>query len=155
MTLNEFLFTRRCTISSVDVSDAVLDLDDDEKEEVNEGEGNYNYLQQFGDNDDDVYEDGDQWGTLVTAADESKGIFKDIVEAVSRHAPKLCHDFAITAQVCSVHPDIMHYVQDCMRADKSHLRAAVEQCVQNLYAHDVDGQEDGDWTERLTYYGMS
>ena len=82
-------------------------------------------------------------GVLTLVTDESKGIFRDIAETVCKRVPKLCHDFAITAWVCSVHPDIMQDVQDRMTTDKPHLRAAVKRCVQKLYAHDVNGQEDG------------
>lgn len=88
----------------------------------------------------DVYTVDDEWGTLVT--EESKGIFKPIIDAIAKRTPKILHDFAYTAYVCSVRPDI---VQDAKRRLEGNgvVRNEIENCVRRLLCHNVDGDVDG------------
>ncbi|EJK69653.1 hypothetical protein THAOC_09066, partial [Thalassiosira oceanica] len=134
-------------VTAADEADANYDDDDDEVEVDDEDDNDY--AGQFDDEDEDVYEVDDEWGTLVTF--ESTGIFKQIAKAISDRAPKLGTDFAITAWVCSVHPDIVQDVRDRM-VGRPHLRKAVERCVRKLYAHDVDGQEDGELDKKVDLF---
>eukprot|EP00804_Cyclotella_cryptica_P030914 CCRYP_019747-RA/>CCRYP_019747-RA protein AED:0.40 eAED:0.36 QI:0/0/0/1/0/0/2/0/269 len=71
---------------------------------------------------------------LIT--EQSKGIFR------AKRSPKILHDFAYTAYVFSVHPDI---VQDAKRRLKGNaaVRNEIENCVRRLLCHDVDGSVDG------------
>jgi hypothetical protein len=88
----------------------------------------------------DVYTVDDEWGTLVS--EESKGIFKPIIDAIAKRTPKILHDFAYTAYVCSVRPDI---VQDAKRRLEGNgaVRNEIENCVRRLLCHDIDGAVDG------------
>ncbi len=88
----------------------------------------------------DVYTVDDEWGMLVT--EESKGIFKPIINAIAKRTPKILHDFAYTAYVCSVRPDI---VQDAKRRLEGNgvVRNEIENCVRRLLCHNVDGDVDG------------
>eukprot|EP00804_Cyclotella_cryptica_P030719 CCRYP_009141-RA/>CCRYP_009141-RA protein AED:0.28 eAED:0.28 QI:0/0/0/1/0.33/0.25/4/0/233 len=63
------------------------------------------------------------------------------MDAISR-TPKFLHDFAYTAYVCSVCPDI---VQDAKRRIKGNgaVRIEIENCVQRLLCHDVGRSIDG------------
>lgn len=143
--MDDFLFPARVNVSAQDQADASFD----DAEEVEEDDDDDEYAGQFDDDDEDVFEDEDEWGTLVT--DESKGIYKHIVNAVSSRAPKLSHDFAITAWMCSVHPDIMKDVQ-VRQTERPHVRAAVERCIRKLHAHDVDGQQDGELDQKVDLF---
>ncbi|EJK71400.1 hypothetical protein THAOC_07167, partial [Thalassiosira oceanica] len=111
-----------------------------------EEEGDDDYAAYFNEEDEDVIEDEDEWGTIVT--NESSGIYRDIVEAVASRAPKLSHDFAVTAWMCSIQPEIMKDVQD-RSIGNPHLRDAVERCVRQLYAHDIDGNVDGELDRKV------
>lgn len=143
--MDDFLFPARLNISAEDEANASFDDADEVEHDDEDGE----YAGQFDDDDEDVYEDEDEWGTLVT--DESKGIYKHIASTVSSRAPKLCHDFAVTAWMCSVSPDIMKDVED-RQMERPHVRAAVERCIRKLYAHDVDGQQDGEIDQKVDMF---
>ncbi len=82
----------------------------------------------------------DEWGTLVS--EESKGIFKPIIDAIAKRTPKILHDFAYTAYVCSVRPDI---VQDAKRRLEGNgaFRNEIENCVRRLLCRNIDGDVDG------------
>jgi hypothetical protein len=90
--------------------------------------------------DQDVYTVDDEWGTLIS--EQTKGIFQPIMNAIAKRTPKILHDFAYTAYVCSVRPDI---VQDAKRRIEGNgaVRIEIENCVRRLLCHDVDGSIDG------------
>jgi hypothetical protein len=94
--MDEDLFPTNYTISKETEEDATFDsdLEGDDKDEREEADFTVE------EDDSDVYEVDDEWGTLVT--DDSKGIFKAITEAVAKRTPKMLHDFAWLAFVCSV-----------------------------------------------------
>jgi len=82
----------------------------------------------------------DEWGTLIS--EQTKGIFKPIIDAIAKRTPKILHDFAYTAYICSVRPDI---VQDAKRRIEGNgaVRIEIENCVRRLLCHDVNGSIDG------------
>jgi hypothetical protein len=88
----------------------------------------------------DVYTVDDEWGTLVS--EESKGIFKPIIDAIAKRTPKILHDFAYTAYVCSVRPDI---VQDAKRRLEGNgaIRNEIANCVRRLLCHNVTRDVNG------------
>jgi hypothetical protein len=92
------------------------------------------------DEEPDVYTVDDEWGTLVT--EESKGIFKPVIDAIAKRTPKILHVFAYTAYICSVLPDI---VQDAKRRLEGNgaVRNKIENCVRRLLSHDIDGAVEG------------
>eukprot|EP00804_Cyclotella_cryptica_P026177 CCRYP_009763-RA/>CCRYP_009763-RA protein AED:0.27 eAED:0.25 QI:0/0/0/1/1/1/3/0/375 len=88
----------------------------------------------------DVYTLDDEWGTLIS--EHTKGIFQPILDAIAKRTPKILHDFAYTAYICSVRPDI---VQDAKRRIEGNgaVRIEIENCVRRLLCHNVDGSIDG------------
>ncbi|KAL3781773.1 LOW QUALITY PROTEIN: hypothetical protein ACHAW5_000939 [Stephanodiscus triporus] len=85
----------------------------------------------------DVYEVDDEWGTLVT--DETKGIFTPILDAIAKRTPKMLHDFAWLAFVCSIRPDIVDDAKVRI-VGNGPVRIMIEDCT---FSHDVDGELDG------------
>ena len=74
--------------------------------------------------------------------DESKGIYKAIVDVVANRTPKMLHDFAWTAFACSVSPDIVEDAK--VRLDgNGEAHNMIDDFVRRLLSHDVDGQLDG------------
>jgi len=61
---------------------------------------------------------------------------------IAKRTPKILHDFACTAYVCSVLPDI---VQDAKRILEGNgaIRNEIENCVRRLLYHDIDGAVEG------------
>ena len=88
----------------------------------------------------DVYEVDNEWGTLVT--DESNGIFTPILDAIAKRTPKMLHDFAWLAFVCSIRPDIVEDAKVRI-VGNGPVRIMIEDCVRRLLSHDVDGELDG------------
>ena len=88
----------------------------------------------------DVYMVDDEWGTMVT--EESKGIFKPVINTIAKRTPKILHDFAYTAYICSVLPDI---VQDAKRRLEGNeaIHYEIENCVRRLLSHDVAAAVEG------------
>ena len=132
--MNEVLFPPNFRIRSQDEADAIYDSNErDDDNDDDDGE----VLGDFTDADEDVYEKEDQWGTLYT--DDSKGIFSKVAAAVSDQSPKVTHDFAVTAWVCSIHPDIVEDVKDRMTGFH---RNAIERSLRQLLSYEVDDEED-------------
>jgi hypothetical protein len=94
----------------------------------------------------DVYTESDEWGALVT--DETKGIFKPIMDAIRERTPKIEHDFAITAWACSVRPDIVEDAKDRLVGNAA-ARTAIERCVRKLLSNDVDAVADGEIDQKV------
>lgn len=134
--MDEDLFPASYTISKETEEDATFDSDSEGDDEEEREEADFTVEE----DDSDVYEVDDEWGTLVT--DDSKGIFKAITEAVAKRTPKMLHDFAWLAFVCSVRPDIVADAK--VRIDgNGRARNMIEDCVRRLLSHDVDGELDG------------
>ena len=131
--MDEFLFPTTYRCSKTTEADANFDSDEEEEEEEDDDDSSLDEEE-----DEDVYEVEDSWGTLYT--DESGGIYKKVVDVVIKRTPKITHDFAITAWVCSVHPDIVRDAEARLTGDH---RLAIERCVRKLLSHDVDGEVDG------------
>lgn len=79
----------------------------------------------------------DDWGNLFT--DESDGTFNKIVNIVGEQSAKISHNFAITAWVCSIQPQIMLDVEACMTG---YHHDAIKEFIKILLAHDIDAEED-------------
>ena len=88
--------------------------------------------------DEDVYEEVDDWGTVFTS--ENKGIYGEVASAVSSRAPTIQTDYALTAWILCVRPDIQADAKDRLSGDH---RNRIEKVVRKLLSHDVDGEEDG------------
>jgi len=88
--MDEELFPANYSISKVDVEDGNYDSGS-ECEDGDEEEEQANAALTAEEEDSDVYEVDDEWGTLVT--DESKGIFTPILDAIAKRTPKMLHDF--------------------------------------------------------------
>ena len=116
-----------------DSTDEDADTDEDEDEDKDMGEDS------SADSDEDVYEEENEWGTLYT--DETNGIYKKIVDAVGKQSAKILHDFAITAWASSIKSDNIKDVKVHMTG---YHQTTIERCIRCLFAHDIDGQEDGD-----------
>ena len=91
------------------------------------------------DNDEDFYMEEVDWDTLYM--DKTDGIFKEIVNAVGKQSAKILHDFSITAWACSIKPEIVLDVQVHMTG---YHRNAIETCIRQLLAHDIDWEENGE-----------
>ena len=73
---------------------------------------------------------------------------------IAKRTPKILHDFAYTAYICSVLPDI---VQDAKRRLEGNgaVRNEIENCVRRLLSHDVDGMSRVALTSKLINSGMN
>jgi hypothetical protein len=137
--MDEELFPANYSISKADEEDGNYDSgseceEDDEEEEQ--------AIPAFTaeEEDLDVYEVDNEWGTLVT--DETKGIFTPILDAIAKRTPKMLHDFAWLAFVCSIRPDIVEDAKVRI-VGNGPVRNMIEDCVRRLLSHDVDGELDG------------
>jgi len=104
--MDEELFPANYSISKADEEDGDYDSGS-ECEEDDEEEKQANAAFTAEEKDLDVYEVDDEWGTLVLVTDESNGIFTPILDAIGKRTPKMLHDFAWLAFVCSIRPDIV------------------------------------------------
>eukprot|EP00804_Cyclotella_cryptica_P006303 CCRYP_010146-RA/>CCRYP_010146-RA protein AED:0.42 eAED:0.37 QI:0/0/0/1/1/1/3/0/389 len=135
----EDIFPSSYEITKEVEANASYEDDDDAEErsdESNDGEADFTLEKE----EQDVYMVDDEWGTLIS--EQTKGIFQPIMDAIAKRTPKILHDFAYTAYVCSVRPDI---VQDAKRRIKGSgaVHIEIENCVRRLLCHDVDGSIDG------------
>ncbi|KAL3765246.1 LOW QUALITY PROTEIN: hypothetical protein ACHAW5_010865 [Stephanodiscus triporus] len=135
--MDEELFPANYSISKVDKEDGNYDsgseCEDDEEEEQ--------AIPAFTaeEEDLDVYEVDDERGTLVT--DETKGMFTPILDAIAKRTPKMLHDLAWLAFVCSIRPDIVEDAK--VRIAMGLYVIMIEDCVRRLLSHDVDRELDG------------
>ena len=139
--MNEDLFPPNITIDPQAVEEAHYEDDEeyassDEESDAEDGQGGF----AIDEEDLDTYVVDDEWGSLVT--DESKGIYKQMMDAVSKRTPKILHDFAYTAWVCSVRPVVVEDAKKRLVGNAA-ARTAIERCVRKLLSNDVDGQIDG------------
>jgi hypothetical protein len=137
--MDEELFPANYSISKADEEDGNYDSGS-ECEEDDEEEEQANAAFTVEEEDLDVYEVDDEWGTLVT--DESNGIFTPILDAIAKRTPKMLHDFAWLAFVCSIRPDIVEDAKVRI-VGNGPVRIMIEDCVRRLLSHDVDGELDG------------
>lgn len=136
--MDEKLFPANYTISRETELDGVYDSDIEFEDDEDEEDG-ANFVTD--DEDDlDVYEVTDEWGTLITC--ESGGIFSPILDAIAKRSPKILHDFAWHAFVCSIRPDIVEDAKARIQGNGP-VRIMIEDCVRRLLSNDVDGQMDG------------
>ena len=71
----------------------------------------------------------------------SMGIFKPILDSIAKQTPKIIHNFAYTAFVYSVWPDIVEEAKRFIDGN-SVICNKIENCVRRLLSHDVDGVLD-------------
>ena len=135
----EDIFPSSYEITKEVEADASYDDDEDDEESSDDSDdGGADFTLE--EEDQDVYTVDDEWGTLIS--EQTKGIFQPIMDAIVKRTPKILHDFAYTAYVCSVRSDI---VQDAKRRIEGNgaVRIQIENCVRRLLCHDVDGSVDG------------
>ena len=114
--MDVILFPATILLNGQDEVDATYQDEDANKEKY---EDMSKHLSEY--SDEGNYKKEYEWGTLFM--DVSDGIFQDIAHAVSEGSANISHDFAITAWVCSVHPEIMLDVEACI---KGHHHLAIE-----------------------------
>lgn len=145
--MDEELFPPTITIDRETEEDATYE-DDEEylSDDDAEGHGGDDEGIDIDEEDLDVYTVDDEWGGLVT--DESKGIYKSIMDAISHRTPKMEHDFALTAWACSIRPDIMADAKSRLDGNGS-ARTAIERCIRKLLSNDVDAVVDGEVDQKI------
>eukprot|EP00804_Cyclotella_cryptica_P029439 CCRYP_013336-RA/>CCRYP_013336-RA protein AED:0.38 eAED:0.38 QI:0/0/0/1/0/0/2/0/149 len=67
---------------------------------------------------------------------------RPIRDAIAKRSPKILHDFACTAYVCSVRPDIVQAAKRRLKGNGA-VCNKIENCVRRLLCHDMDGSVDG------------
>jgi hypothetical protein len=130
------LFPTSFKISEEVVGDANYEDDEEEDDDVDLGGASFACDEE----DLDVYEVADEWGTVVS--ERNNGIYNKVIDAIAKRTPKILHDFAYTAYVCSVCPDIVQDAKLRLVGNGS-VRNQIENCVRRLLSHDVDGVVDG------------
>ena len=147
--MDETIFQSNVSVSTETEEDAQYDDDeefatsDDDEDEDSTGDDGF----VFDEEELDVYEVDNEWGTLVSS-NECRGIFKSITDAVAARTPKMQHDFAWTAWVCSVRLDIVEDVKKRLDGNGA-VRTMIEDCVRRLLSHDIDGEFNGEIDRKI------